>query len=103
MGTAKSETTPLLTPTGARLFRIENLLRHSRVVDFAEFRARLGVSAATVKRDLQCMREELGAPIVWDRVERGYRLSTPWQGVAACLYQVAGRTLEQDRAGDVLN
>ena len=62
--TAASAPTSLLTPTGVRIFAIVAMLRDSKVVDFARLRPRLDVSPATIKRDLQVMRDELGMPIV---------------------------------------
>jgi len=37
----------------------------------------LGVSRATVNRDIEYMRDRLHAPIVWDRESRGYCYDTP--------------------------
>ena len=40
----------------------------------------LGVSRATVKRDLEYMRDRLNAPIAWDRSLRGYRFDRSLPG-----------------------
>lgn len=96
MGIAKSESTPLLTPTGVRIFCIVAMLRHTEIVDFKKLRSRLDVSPATIKRDLQVMRDELGMPIVWDNLKRGYRLEEPWRVVADRLYEAMGETLLPD-------
>lgn len=86
----KSERTPLLTTVGLRVVKIERMLRRGRVVSFAELRGELKVSPATVKRDLMLMRDELGAPIEWCAVARGYQLTAPWAGVAATIYNELG-------------
>lgn len=49
------------------------LLKSHRVVPRQLFLDRLEVSPATFKRDLEYLRERLGAPVVWDRESRGYR------------------------------
>ncbi|RPI46633.1 MAG: WYL domain-containing protein [Betaproteobacteria bacterium] len=58
-----------------RFYKIERMLRESRVVPFAAMRARLEVSPATLKRDLEYMRSRLHAPIEFDRAAGGYRLA----------------------------
>ncbi|MBI2802508.1 MAG: WYL domain-containing protein [Gammaproteobacteria bacterium] len=56
-----------------RLYRISQLLgNHRRPVPFRTLIAKLGVSNATLKRDLEYLRERLHAPIIWDRALRGY-------------------------------
>ena len=44
--------------------------------------AELEVSRATLKRDLQCLRERLDAPIVYDQLDNGYRFSSSTPGRA---------------------
>lgn len=56
-----------------RFYLIDKLLSERRQASFAELLERLSVSPATLKRDLEYMRNRLGAPIVWDRDERAYR------------------------------
>lgn len=56
-----------------RFYKIERLLRHRGCVSFAELREELDVSPATLKRDLQYLRDRLDAPIVYDRFDNGYR------------------------------
>ncbi|HUW37297.1 MAG TPA: WYL domain-containing protein [Rhodocyclaceae bacterium] len=58
-----------------RFYMIDQLLGEQRVVSFAVLRERLGVSRATVKRDLEYLRNRFNAPIVWDREQGGYRFS----------------------------
>jgi predicted DNA-binding transcriptional regulator YafY len=57
-----------------RFYKIELLLRGRGTVSFAGLQAELEVSAATLKRDLQYLRDRLGAPIVYDAAANGYRL-----------------------------
>ncbi|MDQ3196972.1 MAG: transcriptional regulator, partial [Pseudomonadota bacterium] len=60
-----------------RFYRIDQLLSGGRIVPFSTFLERLEVSPATVKRDLEYMRNRLNAPIVWDRDAGGYRFAAP--------------------------
>lgn len=55
-----------------RLYIIDQMLRTQRAVPIETFLARLEVSAATFKRDLEYLRDRLHAPIVWDQTARGY-------------------------------
>jgi predicted DNA-binding transcriptional regulator YafY len=57
-----------------RFYKIELLLRGRGCVSFASLIDELEVSAATLKRDLQYLRDRLGAPIVYDPAANGYRL-----------------------------
>ena len=50
-----------------RFYKIDQLLGEQRVVPFDVLEEKLGVSRATVKRDLEYMRNRLNAPIVWSR------------------------------------
>jgi predicted DNA-binding transcriptional regulator YafY len=56
-----------------RLYKIEQLLATGRAVPTDAILARLEVSRATFKRDLDYLRDRLNAPIVWDRRAGGYR------------------------------
>ena len=55
-----------------RFYRIERLLRGRGCVAFDVLRGELAVSPATLKRDLQYLRDRLAAPIVYDRLANGY-------------------------------
>jgi predicted DNA-binding transcriptional regulator YafY len=57
-----------------RFYLIDRLLRDRRLVSFASLMAELGVSRATLLRDLTYMRDRLHAPIVYDRSAGAYRL-----------------------------
>jgi predicted DNA-binding transcriptional regulator YafY len=56
-----------------RFYKIELLLRSRGCVSFETLRDELDVSPATLKRDLQYLRDRLSAPIVYDRFDNGYR------------------------------
>jgi predicted DNA-binding transcriptional regulator YafY len=56
-----------------RFYKIELLLRSRGCVSFDALREELDVSRATLKRDLQYLRDRLAAPIVYDRFDNGYR------------------------------
>ena len=71
-----------------RFYKIDQLLRDHRVVPFSLFEERLGVSRATIKRDLEYLRNRLHAPIVWDRDQRGYRFDNKPLGAAQ--YELPG-------------
>lgn len=60
-----------------RFYRIEQLLHDRKAVHFDELLAALEVSRATLKRDLQYLRDRLNAPIVYDREANGYRFDAP--------------------------
>jgi len=81
----KRKATALLTTEAMRFIRIERRLR-SGSATFEQLRGCVDyISAAALKRDLKAMREELGAPIRWERAQNAYLLAAEWQGVGACL------------------
>ena len=57
-----------------RFYKIEMLIRSSGSVPFAALMDELGVSRATLKRDLEYLRERMDAPIVYDRFANGYSM-----------------------------
>src|SRR5215469_1632932 len=63
-----------------RFYKIDHLLKDSKVVTFARFQEALGVSRATLKRDLVYMRDRFNAPIEFDRASNGYRFGKPRSG-----------------------
>jgi predicted DNA-binding transcriptional regulator YafY len=63
-----------------RFYKIDQLLKDSKVVTFARFQEALGVSRATVKRDLLYMRDRFNAPIEYVRQANGYRFGKPRAG-----------------------
>jgi len=56
-----------------RFYKIDNLLQSRRATPLAIMIEELEVSRATIKRDLEYLRDRLCAPIIWDRELRGYR------------------------------
>lgn len=71
-----------------RFYKIDQLLGEHRVVPFSTLEEKLGVSRATIKRDLEYMRNRLNAPIVWDRERRGYHFAQAERG--ASQYELPG-------------
>ena len=57
-----------------RLYIIQRLLNNQQAIPLSRFLETLEVSKATFKRDLEYLRDRLGAPIVWDAEASGYRL-----------------------------
>lgn len=60
-----------------RLYKIEQILHDRRLASFTELQEELEVSRATLKRDLQFLRDRLNAPIIYDREANGYRFDVP--------------------------
>ena len=71
-----------------RFYKIDQLLGERRIVPFAVLAESLGVSRATIKRDLEYLRNRLNAPIVWDRERGGYRFADPEHGAGQ--YELPG-------------
>ncbi|MBL8491106.1 MAG: HTH domain-containing protein, partial [Rhodocyclaceae bacterium] len=71
-----------------RFYKIDQLLHERRFATFEQIQEALGVSRATVKRDLQYLRDRMNAPIVWDREAGGYRFESP--GPTAPKYELPG-------------
>ena len=67
----------------ARLYKIEMLIRQFGSVSFAQLIDALEISPATLKRDLDYLRSQLGAPITYDAGSRGYRFDDPGRSAAA--------------------
>lgn len=57
----------------ARVYRIDQMLNDRGVVSFQTLMDALGVSRATLKRDLAYLRDRLNAPIIHAREAGGYR------------------------------
>ncbi len=75
-----------------RIFEIHKMLENSRAVPLQRMMEKLEVSRATVKRDLEYMRDRLQAPILYDRELRGYRYApeATGGGEGALPYQLPG-------------
>jgi predicted DNA-binding transcriptional regulator YafY len=63
-----------------RFYKIDKLLKERKVVSFATFMKELDMSRASVKRDLDYMRDRFNAPIEYDRDVNGYRFGAPRLG-----------------------
>jgi predicted DNA-binding transcriptional regulator YafY len=63
-----------------RFYKIDRLLKERKLVSFAAFEKELGMSRASVKRDLEYMRSRFNAPIEYDRDANGYRFGAPRSG-----------------------
>jgi len=59
-----------------RFYKIDQLIGERKLVTFAELQEALEVSPATLKRDIQYLRDRLNCPLIWDREARGYRFET---------------------------
>jgi predicted DNA-binding transcriptional regulator YafY len=59
-----------------RFYRIELLIKSRGGVSFDELLGELEVSPATLKRDLQYLRDRMDAPIVYDRDDNVYRFDS---------------------------
>ena len=64
----------------ARLYKIERLIRNRGHLSFKDLLDELEVSPATLKRDLEYLRDQLGAPIEYDRYVGGYRFGEEYRG-----------------------
>lgn len=78
-----------------RYYRIDQLIRASGCISFKALMQQLEVSRATLKRDLQHMRDRLNAPIVHDRDAGGYRYD---KGGAGPRFQLPGLWFSADEA-----
>jgi predicted DNA-binding transcriptional regulator YafY len=83
-----------------RFYKIDQLLKDRKAVSFAGLRESLGVSAATLKRDLEYMRERFNAPIEYDREANGYRFGAPRPGPR---YELPGLWFSADEAYALLS
>ena len=73
-----------------RFYKIEMLIRSRGSVSFAALMDELGVSRATLKRDLEYLRERLDAPIVYDRFDNGYKLQADPRDAAQVKHELPG-------------
>ena len=64
----------------ARVYKAELLIRNRGHVSFQTLLDELEVSPATLKRDLDYLKDQLGAPIVYDRFLNGYKFGEEYRG-----------------------
>lgn len=79
-----------------RITQIDQLLHNRRVVSLQTFLDTLEVSRATFKRDLEFLRDQLNAPIVFDRERGGYRFDA--QSATGPKYELPGLWLSGQEA-----
>ena len=77
-----------------RFYRIEMMIRNRRPgaghVSFAELMEELGVSRATLKRDLEYLRSRMDAPIVYDRFHNGYQFEADARATGEAQHALPG-------------
>lgn len=78
-----------------RYYRINQLIQETGCISFKALMQRLEISRATLKRDLQHMRDRLNAPIVHDRDAGGYRYDKAGAGPR---FQLPGLWFSADEA-----
>lgn len=83
-----------------RLHLIDQLLNSRASVTLSEFLDTLEVSQATFKRDLEYLRDQLNAPIVYDRDINAYRFER--RGAHGPKYELPGLWLDGDEAHALL-
>ena len=62
----------------ARVFEFDLKIRGGWFPSSASFATECGVCERTVARDIEYMRERLGAPLAYHKQRRGYFYSKPW-------------------------
>jgi predicted DNA-binding transcriptional regulator YafY len=67
-------------PKTDRVYKIELLIRQRGHLSFQALLDELEVSPATLKRDLEYLRDRLGAPIEYDRDLNAYRFGAEYRG-----------------------
>ena len=83
-----------------RFYKIDQLLKDRKVVSFTTFMQELGMSRASVKRDIEYMRSRFNAPIEYDREANGYRFGSPRSGPR---YELPGLWFSSDEAYALLS
>jgi predicted DNA-binding transcriptional regulator YafY len=73
-----------------RFYKIEMLIRHRTCVSFAALQEELGVSRATLNRDLLYLRTRMDAPIVHDRFLGGYKFEAQPRDRAQAQHELPG-------------
>lgn len=62
-----------------RIVEFDTLVREGKNPNAVRFSVDYEVSARTVMRDIEYIRDQLGAPLVYDRKKRGFYYSEAWQ------------------------
>ena len=66
-----------------RIFHIDRETREKGGATVGDVATRFEVSERQVKRDIEYMRDRLGAPIFWSAARRRYEYSKPWDSLAS--------------------
>ena len=64
-----------------RIAFIDSRILEGSGITVAEVAKRFEVSERQVGRDIEYLRDRLGAPIIWNRAKRRYEYSSPWKGL----------------------
>ena len=83
-----------------RFYRMDQLFHSRRAVSMEVFKEDLGVSRATIVRDLEYLRNRMNAPITWEREKHGYRYETPFEGSPS--YSLPGLWFNESEAHALL-
>ncbi|MEO7853216.1 MAG: WYL domain-containing protein [Rubrivivax sp.] len=78
-----------------RLYKIKRQLDAGRCLHKTTLLAELGISPATLKRDIAHLRERMNAPVVFDRERNGWRLDANAQ-LAGTQYELPGLWLSAE-------
>ena len=78
-----------------RHFKLKHLLDSGRCLTRQFLLAELGVSPATLKRDLAFLRDRMNAPVIFDLVLRGWRLDAAQQAIGT-QYELPGLWLSAE-------
>ena len=78
-----------------RLYKIKSQLDAGRCLNRAALLAELGISPATLKRDLAHLRDRMNAPVIFDRERNGWRLD-PAAQLTGTQYELPGLWLSAD-------
>lgn len=73
-----------------RIYKIEDLLNEHGCLSFKAIQDALEVSKATLKRDLQELRDRYHMPIVYDRDAGGYRIDRQTKPIGPVQYELPG-------------
>lgn len=60
-----------------RIYRMKQMLDNGRVMTRQHYIDAFGTTLSTFKRDLALLRDQIGAPVVWDQKVAGHRAHQP--------------------------
>lgn len=85
-----------------RLGRIHTALRENGFVRLEDLQKTFEVSRTTIMRDFELIRDRLGAPLVYNRATKAYRLMQHHQPLGAVSHEFPGMWLTPEEAYAVL-